>query len=142
MPTITARYQGDMLFETRLGNHTLRVDVPPGMGGRDRGPTPSELFVASLGTCVDAYVVEACDRFKVDSSEMKVEVSFDEVGQPPRLANLKIKIHLPFGDCQNREEKLRSIARHCPIHETLTTLQGARIELVGDREPAMEWVWL
>jgi uncharacterized OsmC-like protein len=40
-----------MSFETTLGNHRLLIDVPASMGGKDRGPTPPELFVASLGSC-------------------------------------------------------------------------------------------
>lgn len=40
MPTITTRYRGDMSFTTDLGRHALVIDVPAGMGGKDRGPTP------------------------------------------------------------------------------------------------------
>jgi uncharacterized OsmC-like protein len=56
MPAITTTYQGDMAFETVLGRHRLLIDVPAAMGGQDRGPTPPELFVASLGSCVAAFV--------------------------------------------------------------------------------------
>lgn len=50
MATITTAYRGEMSFETTLGNHRLTIDVPEGMGGRDRGPTPPELFIASRST--------------------------------------------------------------------------------------------
>ena len=47
MAKITTYYKGDMLFESKLGNHSVIIDVPAGMGGQDRGPTPPELFIAS-----------------------------------------------------------------------------------------------
>ena len=50
MAKITTYYKGDMLFESKLGTHSIIIDVPAGMGGTDRGPTPPELFIASLGS--------------------------------------------------------------------------------------------
>lgn len=62
MPTIETTYRGDMEFETVLGSHRLVIDAPASMGGKDRGPTPPELFVASLGSCVGAFVASYCGR--------------------------------------------------------------------------------
>ena len=39
MATIRTSYKGDMLFETQLGRHSVLIDVPPSIGGTDRGPT-------------------------------------------------------------------------------------------------------
>ena len=82
MPTNSTAYLDDMLFETQLGSHNLKIDVPPAMGGNDRGPTPPELFVASLGSCVGAFVARYCQRSGIDTSEMTVDVSFDKVENP------------------------------------------------------------
>jgi putative redox protein len=43
--------QGDH-FLVDVGGHTLSVDQPEASGGEDRGPTPTELFVAGLAACV------------------------------------------------------------------------------------------
>ena len=51
MTTITTRYKSEMLFETQVGRHTLIIDVPEQMGGKDRGPMPPQRFIASLGSC-------------------------------------------------------------------------------------------
>ena len=56
MGTITTRALGGMAFESAIGVHRLIIDVPEAMGGQGRGPTPPELFVASLGSCVAAFV--------------------------------------------------------------------------------------
>ena len=142
MPTITTAYLENSLFETQLGAHTLKIDVPLSMGGNDRAPTPPELFIASLGSCVGAFVAQYCERTGIDISEMTVDVSFDKVDNPIRLVNLKIKVHLPYGNCRGREKALRRVAEHCPVHETIATLNDIEFEFVDQREPALDWAWL
>lgn len=130
MGTVTTRYMGDMLFETQLGNHTLRIDVPAAMGGSDRAPTPPELFIASLGSCVAAFAAQYCQRAGIRSEDMTVTVNFDKVENPTRLTNLHITINLPHGVCGDREGALLRVAEHCPVHETIAALGEVHFEIV------------
>ncbi len=130
MPKISTHYRGQMLFETKLGNHTLITDVPAAMGGSDRAPTPPEIFVASLGTCIGAFVAQYCERNAVDDSELSVDITFDKADDPTRLVNLKATVHLPNGDCRKRVQAIERVAAHCPVHETISTMQGLQIEVV------------
>lgn len=137
MATITTTYQGDMLFESQLGNHKVQIDVPANMGGSDRGPTPPELFVASLGSCVGAFAATYCRQAGIDTADMTVDVSFDKVGNPTRLTNLAITVNLPYGDCSGREKALLRVAEHCPVHETISMLEGINIQFNGKQEAAL-----
>ncbi|MCB0132462.1 MAG: OsmC family protein, partial [Caldilineaceae bacterium] len=137
MATITTTYQGDMLFESQLGNHKVQIDVPANMGGSDRGPTPPELFVASLGSCVGAFAATYCRQAGIDTADMTVDVSFDKVGNPTRLTNLAITVNLPYGDCSGREKALLRVAEHCPVHETISMLEGINIQFNGKHEAAL-----
>lgn len=134
MGKITTLYKGDMLFESQLGDHTIRIDVPAAMGGQDRGPTPPEIFVASLGSCVGAFVANYCEPKGIDTREMTVDVTFDKAQEPTRLVNLQIKVNLPHGDCTHRQKAIRRVAEHCPVHETIGTLEGIEIEINGRSE--------
>jgi len=131
MAKITTYYKGEMLFESKLGNHSLIIDVPASMGGKDRGPTPPELFVASLGSCVGAFVAQYCGRTGIDASEMTVDVTFDKLESPTRLTNLKVRVELPHGQCADRQAAIRRVAEHCPVHETIVTLEGIEIDILG-----------
>jgi putative redox protein len=42
-------------YEVTLRGHRVTVDQPAALGGDDGAPTPTELFVASLATCVAFY---------------------------------------------------------------------------------------
>ena len=130
MPTISTAYQGDMSFETTLGTHHLLVDVPGTMGGRDRGPTPPELFVASLGSCVAAFVASYCERAGLDARDLTVDVDFDKAEDPTRLVGLKVRIKLPHAECAERERAIRRVAEHCPVHETIASLSTISFEIL------------
>jgi len=131
MGKITTYYKNDMLFESKLGDYSLIIDVPPAMGGQGRGPTPPEIFIASLGSCVGALVAQFCNRGNIVTEGMTVDVTFNKVDNPTRLTDIKVRVNLPFGECENRAEALRRVAKHCPVHETIETLDGIDFEIVG-----------
>lgn len=134
MGKVTTFYKGDMLFESKLGTHSILIDVPSVMGGSDRGPTPPELFIASLGSCVGAFVVNYCGKSDIDTKDMTIDVTFDKVEDPTRLVNLKIEVNLPHGDCKKRQKAILRVAEHCPVHETIATLEGIQININGQKE--------
>lgn len=133
MATIKTEYKGDMLFETQIGEHRLKIDVPANMGGKDRGPMPPQLFIASLGSCVAALIVDYCNHHGTDASDMSVDVSFDKVENPTRLTNIKVHVELPHVDCDDarREKALHRVAELCPVHATIETVQDIEFEIVG-----------
>ncbi len=130
MTTITTAYRGDMNFETVLGTHRLLVDVPASMGGHDRAPTPPELFVASLGSCVAAFVASYCERTGLDDSDLSVDASYEKVENPTRLVNLKVTIKLPNAECGDRVAAIQRVAEHCPVHETVASFSGVTFEIL------------
>jgi uncharacterized OsmC-like protein len=118
-----------MLFETQLGKHNVLIDVPPSMGGSDRGPTPPEFFVASLGSCVAALVANYCNNAGLDANGLSVDVSFDKADDPTRLANLNVVINLPNAKINGREAAIRRVAERCPVHETIASMDSVGISV-------------
>ncbi|MBN1878351.1 MAG: OsmC family protein [Anaerolineae bacterium] len=134
MAKITTHYKGDMLFESKIGKHSVIIDVPESMGGSDRGPMPPQLFVASLGSCIAAFVAQYCEKNGIDDTGMTVAVSFDKADDPTRLVNLKATVNLPNGDCAKRVKAIERVAEHCPVHMTIETMAGLDIEILGKGE--------
>jgi uncharacterized OsmC-like protein len=132
MAMITTLYKGDMLFESKIGNHTVTIDVPASMGGSDRGPQPPQLFVASLGSCIGAFVAQYCEKNNIDAEGMVVEIAFDKADDPTRLVNLRATVKLPKGDCGARVRAIERVAQHCPVHSTISTMEGLEIEILGE----------
>lgn len=137
MPTITTNYRGKMAFESIIGGHRILIDVPPGMGGSDRGPTPPDLFVASLGSCVAAFVASYCERTGLDTTDLAVDVSYDKAEDPTRLVNLRVTIRLPNAECQDREAAIKRVAEHCPVHMSIATFDGLGFEILDKTDLAV-----
>lgn len=134
MNKIRTEYKGGMLFESTIDDHKLTIDVPGTMGGSGRGPTPPELFVASLGSCVAAFVANYCNNIGIDVSGMTVDVSYEKAEHPTRLAGVRVDINLPHGDLKGRERSILRAAEHCPVHETICTLEDVEMVLHGEAE--------
>jgi len=132
MAKIVTHHRGDMLFESVIGNHTIKIDVPESMGGSDRGPMPPQLFVASLGSCIGALVAQYCQNNGIDHEGMSVEVAFDKADDPTRLVDLKATVKLPNGDCEKRVKAIERVAEYCPVHSTISTMRGLDIEILGE----------
>lgn len=131
MGKITTYYKGDMLFQSKVGDHILTIDVPPAMNGKGRGPTPPEVFIASLGSCVGAFVANYCEPKGVSTQDMTVDVTFEKASNPTRLTDLQIQVNLPQAECNGREKAILRVAEHCPVHETIGTLDGIAISING-----------
>lgn len=138
MSAITTQYKGDMLFQTQIGSHSLLTDVPAPMGGKDRAPTPPELFIASLGTCVGALVVQYCTRNGLDTTDLTVDVNFSKADQPTRLKDITVTINMPHATCGDREDAIRRVAAHCPVHETIVTMSDIHFEIVDQGQLVAE----
>ena len=134
MATITTHYKGNMLFESQIGKHSITIDVPPGMGGSDRGPIPPDLFVASLGSCIGAFVAQYCENNGIDDTGMTVDLTFEKASDPTRLVNLKATVNLPEGDCAKRVKAIERVAEHCPVHATIKTMENLEITILGKGE--------
>lgn len=130
MGVISTYYKGDMKFESEMGKHTMTIDVPAAMGGSDRGPTPPELFIASLGSCVGAFVANYCAKSGVDATDLRVDVAFEKAENPTRLTDVQVTIFLPHGECKNRRQAMQRVAEHCPVHETIATMKDVEMKII------------
>lgn len=130
MATITTVYKGDMAFESQIGDHTITIDVPAPMGGKDRGPTPPEVFIASLGSCIGAFVAQYCEKSGIDDSGMSVDMNFEKASDPTRLVNIKAIVKLPNGECGKRLKAVQAVAEHCPVHATINDMDGLSIKII------------
>jgi len=126
MARIRTRHSGDLRFETELGDHVLVTDVR-----NNKGPKPPEIFVASLGACVGVLVADYCERVGIDAEGLAVDVDYEWASDPSRISDIKVTIDLPNAELNGRARAIKRVAEHCPVHQTICTLDGAAIEVNG-----------
>jgi putative redox protein len=126
MPEVTVKHMGDMKFESLIGNHKLIIDVPPELNGKDRGPTPPELFITSLASCIAVYATSACKNAGIDAQGLSTTLSFDIFMS--KLGNLKAVIKIPK-EVGKRDRAILHAAKHCFINETIRSAPEVEITL-------------
>ena len=108
-------------FEISIRDHVVTVDQPTDIGGDDLGPTPTELFVAGLASCVAFYARRYLRRHKLDASGLCVETSYGMAAKPARVSHVELQIRLPLDLPRERREGLLAAAAHCTVHHSITT---------------------
>ena len=131
MGKVVSTYNGEMLFETQAGNHTILSDVPatPEWGGSDRAPTPPEFLMMSLSSCVAAFLVKYCKQVNINTDDMSVTVNYNKADKPVFLKDISIQIDLPNAQIGDHEKALKRVCEHCIVHETLTHIENININI-------------
>jgi uncharacterized OsmC-like protein len=122
--------EGD-LFEIGVRHHLIHVDQPIESGGSDAAPTPTELFVASLASCVAFYVRRYLARHDLPAEGLSVAAEFAMKERPARVGQVDLSIDLPHGVPEERRDALLAVASHCTVHNTLENPPEVRIELAA-----------
>lgn len=134
--TIHVEHQGGDRFGIAVRGHTLTVDQPADAGGEDTAPTPTELLVASLASCIAFYARRYLARHGLPTHGLGVDASFEMGAHPARVSAVDVRLHLPAGVPESRRGPLLAVARHCTVHNTLEHAPDIAIELAEARTAA------
>src|SRR5918994_4088220 len=136
MPTLSVVHQAGDRFQLQVRGHRLTCDQPPADGGTDQGPTPTELFVASLAACVGFYARRFLARHHLDAAGLRVEAAFTmSPDRPARVATITLRLLLPQPLEEHRRRALLADVKHCPIHNSLRIPPQVRITPAGAPPP-------
>ena len=128
--TMDVRFISGEAYEVAVRGHTVTVDQPRESGGDDTAATPTELFVASLATCVAFYAGRYLTRHGYTRDGLRVSVAFDmATDRPARVAAVRLTLRVPAEVPAERWGALQAVASHCTVHNTLTAPPDVTIDL-------------
>ncbi|MFF4507387.1 OsmC family protein [Streptomyces sp. NPDC001401] len=117
-------------YAVDIRGHRLQVDQPADAGGTDTAPTPTELFAASLATCIAFYAGRYLHRHDLPRTGLRVRTEFTmATDRPARVASLRVVVLPPPELPVQRRAALLAVASHCTVHNTLRQLPEIDIEL-------------
>jgi uncharacterized OsmC-like protein len=132
METVRVAPAGGQRLAIAVRGHEIMADQPVEAGGTDLGPTPTELFVAGLASCVAVYASRFLARHGVCSEGMRVDAEWEMAeGRPPRVGRVTIRITPPTALPASRFPALLAVSRACTVHNSLARPPTVRI-LVAD----------
>src|ERR1035437_8661763 len=77
-------YEAGDRFRIAVRQHTISVDQPASDGGEDTAPTPTELFIASLASCVAFSARRFAARHDIPTDGLAVPAEFSMASPPAR----------------------------------------------------------
>lgn len=125
---VRVRYAGRDRFGVVVGKHQVTVDQPVADGGDDTGPTPTELFIASLVSCMGFFAERFLRRNGVDATGLELEASATFADRPSRVGSVDVVVTVPNID-EGLIAPLRRVIEHCTVHNTLVHPPELRIAL-------------
>jgi putative redox protein len=109
----------------RVGHHTLTSDELPAQGGKDTGPAPYQLLLASLGACTSITLKMYAQRKGWDLGKLTVKLKIfrDEGAEGERVERT---LETTATLTPEQRDRLVEIAGKTPVTKTL--LHGVKIE--------------
>ena len=115
-------------FDADIRGHRLVFDQPIADGGSDLGPTPTEVFVASLAGCVAYYATRFLERHGQQSDGLRVRAEFTMAAHPSRVESVELVLLVPDLPAALRAPLL-AVVDHCTVHNSLRLAPAVHIEL-------------
>jgi len=130
MTDILVRHLERDRFRVEVRGHALDVDQPIADGGGDKAPTPTELFAASLASCVAFFAGRYLRRHDLPIEGLEVTCSFEmSTDRPARVIRIDVEVDVPAGVPPSRLAGLQAVIEHCTVHNSLTNPPAVSIRL-------------
>lgn len=95
-----------MAFEADINGHHLMMDAPDEAGGKNRGPRPKPLMLASLAGCTGMDVIGILKKMRVEFTGFDILIEADATEEPPKHYK-KMKVIYEFTGKDLPEDKLK-----------------------------------
>lgn len=131
---LTVAYRDKKSFEAICRGHQWKMDTPGKYGGEDSAPTPTEVFISSLGACIGMYIVGYCNNTGRDTTDLTIKLDWEKEESPKRVNKIKVDIDLPKVNVEKKKDSLMRIVEKCLIHNTLKNPPEVNINFQGKTE--------
>lgn len=123
MPTVTARYLGDLRLECRHEASGARIftDAPVDNHGKGEGFSPTDLCATALGACAMTIMgIWAAER-GIDLANATLDITKIMAADPRRIARIEVIFNLPAQTSDADQKQLETLAKNCPVCKSLAS---------------------
>jgi len=123
----------DLAFDSEVNGHHIILDADDSVGGKDRGPRPKNLVLASLTGCTGMDVISILNKMRVKVDSFRVIADGEAATEHPKVFN---KIHLIY-EFKGKDlpmDKLKKAVelsqnRYCPVSAMLKNVLDLSYEI-------------
>jgi putative redox protein len=129
MGSLSVAHEGNDHFTVSVRGHVVHVDQPVEGHGEDLGPTPVDLFVGGLASCVAHYARRYLRRHELPEAGLQVSAEWETVQGPSRVGWIRLLVTVPEGVPPERRDALLAVASHCTVHSSIVQAPDITVTL-------------
>ena len=95
MSTMIITSAGGVAVEAAYKGHVIRTDQPASAGGSDSAPSPFDLFLASIGTCMGFYAVRFCQERNLSTDGLRITLDPLKNELTKHIDMIRVRFELP-----------------------------------------------
>lgn len=127
-------WKGGVCSKVKIRHHTIIIDSGMEEGGNDLGPAPTEVFLASLGSCIMTNISRIGQKMRLGLKNVYMEVTgTKEYNDHPSsfvTLNVDISIKADDQDPEKLERLVRLAEENCTVSNTLKNATSPRVRLM------------
>lgn len=101
--------------EAHYRGFVIETDQPVKVGGDASAPSPFDLFLASIGTCVGYYVQSFCRQRKISTEGIELEQIMHVDEATRMIGEIEIRISLPANFPEQYKNSVVKVADACAV---------------------------
>ena len=118
---------GEKVF-AHYDNLVIQTDQPALEGGEGSAPSPFDLFIASIGTCIGYYVLKFCKQREIPYEDIVLHLNEEWNPELRRITRIKVIIELPPSFPAKYREAIVRTADQCTVKRHLVAPPEINIE--------------
>jgi ribosomal protein S12 methylthiotransferase accessory factor len=128
---IELSFPGGVAVDASFLGHTVHTDQPVASGGVDTGPSPFDLFLASLATCAGFYALRFCQQRELSTDGLGLTL---ETHRDPatRALSLTMRLRLPNEFPAKYHEAILRACDQCAVKKALAEPPAIELMLATD----------
>lgn len=113
-------FPGGKKVDSHFKGFSVHTDQPQKAGGDGTAPSPTELFLASIGTCAGYFAMIFCDKRKLNTEGLKMRVDFQANKKTYMIEKIVVKTTLPPDFPEKYKDALIKAVDLCHVKKHFT----------------------
>jgi ribosomal protein S12 methylthiotransferase accessory factor len=131
---VHVEFPGGKKVESLIGGHRVVTDQPVSQGGEDAGPSPFDLFLASLAACSGYYALEFCRARGLSPGEMTLDLTAHFNPEEKRIDKIEMTLKPPSGFPEKFHAAISRAVDLCAVKKHLLNPPGIEVKVFSPKE--------
>jgi ribosomal protein S12 methylthiotransferase accessory factor len=108
-------FPGGKKVDASYKGFQIRTDQPEKSGGQGSAPSPFDLFLTSIGTCVGIYVLSFCQERNISTENTRIILKTEMNSETRRVEKVIIDVNLTESFPEKYKKAVKLAADQCAV---------------------------